>query len=336
MVHRPRAAGRHAPTLLRADPLRVADRAAAVRSRRGIPTPIPSRSRMCPQSNLHRLDARRVQAAAGQRSTRSPRSPGPRSSSISMGRTRWPSRLARSALFDPDLSLRQLAAPARRRPGAPDAGRGRLLPADVREAPQPRGPARDPPAMFVLDRQRLATLHRQRRAVRQPVGGAHAGRAGSRALGVKRLFYVGRREWRARSTTSTTTSSADHAAGIAIALARRHGHRCRARRSTANVATGRRLRPRARGRRPSRAASPGEAGPRRCEFGTVPVVLGLVGGTLLGVAWSRSGTWNRGGGVEAERVRHSVFTIEVCARFDLGADAARRAPSHRAGARRST
>jgi hypothetical protein len=28
----------------------------------------------------------------------------------------------------------------------------------------------------------------------------------------------------------------------------------------------------------------------------VPVVLSLVGGTLLGVAWSRSGTWNRGWG----------------------------------------
>ena len=36
--------------------------------------------------------------------------------------------------------------------------------------------------------------------------------------------------------------------------------------------------------------------PMPSEFGSVPVVLGLAGGALLGVAWSRSGTWNRGGG----------------------------------------
>jgi hypothetical protein len=36
--------------------------------------------------------------------------------------------------------------------------------------------------------------------------------------------------------------------------------------------------------------------PTPSDFGSVPVVLSFVGGTLLGVAWSRSGTWNRGWG----------------------------------------
>jgi hypothetical protein len=49
-------------------------------------------------------------------------------------------------------------------------------------------------------------------------------------------------------------------------------------------------------RTPFSSGHPGAGRPVPDQFGSVPVVLSALGGTLLGVAWSRSGSWNRGWG----------------------------------------
>jgi hypothetical protein len=149
-----------------------------------------------------------------------------------------------------------------------------------------------PPApMFVLDRQRLATYtdsatqFDNRWVARMP------GVQALRALGIKRLLYVGPAANTRELDDLNDDFVTDHTAGISIALidvptfdALQLGTQL----SVDYVPSARRT-----------LFSSGISGggrPTPPEFGSVPVVLSLVGGTLLGVAWSRSGTWNRGWG----------------------------------------
>jgi hypothetical protein len=152
---------------------------------------------------------------------------------------------------------------------------------------------RDSPPLLVLDRQRLngytdnTDRFDNRWVAKMP------GVAALRTLGVRRLVYV---------TPATHVPPemddlnddlvADHAAGIAIVAFDL---------SSVDPAAGAAV-PRGLDYAPVPRRTPfsgGVAGGQRptpVQFGTVAVAMSLVGGTLLGVAWSRSGSWNRGSG----------------------------------------
>jgi hypothetical protein len=163
----------------------------------------------------------------------------------------------------------------------------------------------DAPPLFVLDDQRLAPYtdaaerFDNRWVARMP--SAHA----LRALGITRLVYVApyrRTPWELDDLNDDLV--ADHAAGISIVAIDLNTI------DLAAVSTppstpqavvlslpplGASYSPVPR-HTPFSSGAPGEGRPTPADFGSVPVVLGLLGGALLGVAWSRSGTWNRSGG----------------------------------------
>ena len=154
----------------------------------------------------------------------------------------------------------------------------------------------DSPAMFVLDRQRLApyrddaTQFDNRWVARIP------GRDALKTLGIHRLLYVAPTS---RSPVELDDLNDDFVAasiaGISIvavdvsALDASH---------PPTTAPGAAYSPVPRTTLFSHgtAAAPGSTRPTPPEFGSVPVVIAVIGGTMLGVRWSRSGTWNRGGG----------------------------------------
>jgi hypothetical protein len=150
---------------------------------------------------------------------------------------------------------------------------------------------RPPAPMFVLDQQRLATYtdsatqFDNRWVARMP------GVQALRSLGITKLLYVAPSGVRRELDDLNDDFVTDHAAGISIALIDAtaiDAIQLKSQMGVAYVPAPRRT-----------LFSSGIAGggrPSPPEFGTVPVVLSLVGGTLLGVAWSRSGTWNRGWG----------------------------------------
>jgi hypothetical protein len=146
---------------------------------------------------------------------------------------------------------------------------------------------RDSPAMFVLDRQRLnsyvdsADRFDNRWVARMP------GVQALKGLGIKRLLYVCPISTRMELDDLNDDFVADHAAGIAITLV--DVSSIDSALQGADYTPTARLTPYSSG-----AAGGGRTTPS--DFGSVPVVLSLAGGTLLGVAWSRSGTWNRSGG----------------------------------------
>jgi hypothetical protein len=146
---------------------------------------------------------------------------------------------------------------------------------------------RPAPAMFVLDRQRLntytddATQFDNRWVARMP------GVEALRSLGITRLLYVVPPATSRELDDLNDDFVTDHAAGISIRVVEVTQLDSRET-STDYVPIPRRT-----------LFSSGIAGggrPTPSAFGSVPVLVSLVGGTLLGVAWSRSGTWNRGWG----------------------------------------
>jgi hypothetical protein len=146
---------------------------------------------------------------------------------------------------------------------------------------------RDVPAMFVLDRKRLtdytdnATQFDNRWVARMP------GVRALRSMGVQRLLYIAP-SWETRELDDLNDDFVtDHAAGIAITVIDVSAIDP-AKLQADYVPLARRTQ-----------FSSGIAGggrPTPADFGSVPVVVSFVGGTLLGVAWNRSGTWNRGWG----------------------------------------
>jgi hypothetical protein len=146
---------------------------------------------------------------------------------------------------------------------------------------------RDVPPAFVLDRQRLATYtddamqFDNRWVARMP------GVQALQSLGVRRLVYIVPAGQTGELDDLNDDLVTDHAAGIAIRVIQVG--------APASTGLGVDYVPVAR----RTAFSSGIAGggrPTPANFGSVPVAVSLVGGTLLGVAWSRSGTWNRGWG----------------------------------------
>jgi hypothetical protein len=154
----------------------------------------------------------------------------------------------------------------------------------------PAGP-HAPAPMFVLDRQRLApysdsaTQFDNRWVARMP------GVQALRSLGITRLLYVAPVGAGHELDDLNDDFVTDHTAGISVALLDTTAMDTLHLQNqlTVDYAPA-----------PRRTLfSSGVAGggrPTPPAFGSVPVVLSLVGGTLLGVAWSRSGTWNRGWG----------------------------------------
>jgi hypothetical protein len=150
---------------------------------------------------------------------------------------------------------------------------------------------RPPAPMFVLDRQRLATYtdsasqFDNRWVARMP------GVQALRAMGIKRFLYVGPAANARELDDLNDDFVTDHSAGISVVLVDAtsiDALQLKTHLDVEYVPVARRT-----------LFSSGIAGggrPTPAEFGSVPVVLSLVGGTLLGVAWSRSGTWNRGWG----------------------------------------
>lgn len=152
---------------------------------------------------------------------------------------------------------------------------------------------KDSPPMLVLDRQRLdaytdnSDRFDNRWVARMP------GVAALRSLGVRRLIYVApSAHMPAEMDDLNDNLVADHAAAIGIvtfdlgSLNPTPG--AAVPRGVDYVPVPRRT-----------AFSSGVANgtrPSPPQFGTVAIAMSLVGGTLLGVAWSRSGSWNRGGG----------------------------------------
>jgi len=145
--------------------------------------------------------------------------------------------------------------------------------------------------MFVLDRQRLATYtdsasqFDNRWVARMP------GVQALRAMGITRLLYVGPAANARELDDLNDDFVTDHTAGISVVLVDVTSIDALQLKTHLNVEYA----PVAR-RTLFSSGIAGGGRPTPAEFGSVPVVLSLVGGTLLGVAWSRSGTWNRGWG----------------------------------------
>jgi hypothetical protein len=157
---------------------------------------------------------------------------------------------------------------------------------------QQTGP-RDSPPMFVLDRQRLAlyrddaTQFDNRWVARMP------GLRTLRSLGVTRFIYVAPSNHRPPELDDLNDDfAADHAGGIAFSVLDASAVDAN-RTSSSPIAAA--YEPVPRRTAFSSGAANGDR-PTPAEFGSVPVVLSVLGGTLLGVQWSRSGTWNRGWG----------------------------------------
>lgn len=150
---------------------------------------------------------------------------------------------------------------------------------------------RPPAPMFVLDRQRLATYtdsasqFDNRWVARMP------GVQALRAMGITRLLYVGPAANARELDDLNDDFVTDHTAGISVVLVDVTSIDALQLKTHLNVEYA----PVAR-RTLFSSGIAGGGRPTPAEFGSVPVVLSLVGGTLLGVAWSRSGTWNRGWG----------------------------------------
>lgn len=147
--------------------------------------------------------------------------------------------------------------------------------------------ARDPAPMFVVDRQRLAPYvdsseqFDNRWVARMP------GVAALRSIGVQHLLYVAPSGTRTELDDLNDDFVTDQARGIAITIlpvdfinqSSLGGSYVPVPRRTLFS-----------------SGTPGGGRPTPSEFGTVPIVLTATGATLLGIAWSRSGTWNRGWG----------------------------------------
>jgi hypothetical protein len=153
-------------------------------------------------------------------------------------------------------------------------------------------PSGAPPApMFVLDRQRLATYtdsatqFDNRWVARMP------GVQALRSLGIKRLLYVGPIGCTRELDDLNDDLVTDHTAGISVCVldvSAIDALHLKNQLSVDYTPVPRRTL--------FSSGTPGGGRPTPTDFGTTPVVLSLVGGTLLGIAWSRSGTWNRGWG----------------------------------------
>lgn len=152
---------------------------------------------------------------------------------------------------------------------------------------------RDSPPMFVLDRQRLATYSDSATQFDNRWVARMPGVSPLRTLGIKRIAYVAplaHAPWELDDLNDDLV--VDHAAGISIsAVALSSIDPTGA--STAPLGVDYAPVPR---RTAFSSGAPNGTRPTPAQFGTVPVVLSLIGGTLLGVAWSRSGSWNRGSG----------------------------------------
>jgi hypothetical protein len=153
--------------------------------------------------------------------------------------------------------------------------------------------------MFVLDRQRLAPYRDDaaqfdnRWVARMPSAKELQGLAAKETV-----LYV--------APSLATPSELDDlnddfvaysAAGLSIIVLDESAHDTRTFRSPAEVLSSLGVTyvpvPR---RTPFSSGHPGAGRSMPESFGSVPVVVSALGGTLLGVAWSRSGSWNRGWG----------------------------------------
>jgi hypothetical protein len=152
------------------------------------------------------------------------------------------------------------------------------------------GPSRrDPnaPPMFVLDRQRLApysdsaSQFDNRWVARMP------GVQALKTLGIKRILYVSPSSSARELDDLNDDFVADNTAGIAITLIDVTAIDTSTLQANYVPIARRTL---------FSSGSPGAVHTTPPEFGTVPVVVAATGGALLGIAWSRSGTWTRGSG----------------------------------------
>ncbi len=166
------------------------------------------------------------------------------------------------------------------------------------------GGSADAPPMFVLDRQRLSTYidsaeqFDNRWVARMP------GRDALKAIGVKRLAYVTpytSAPWELDDLNDDLVF--DHAGGISIVAIPLSSLP----QTAASVSPQAGVTPAPTGplgieyapiprRSPFSSGSAGGTRPVPADFGSVEVILSLLGGVLAGVAWSRSGTWNRSSG----------------------------------------
>ena len=174
------AGGAALVALLRPHPVSVARSAAQLRSARGHQPDLQPRdgSGLAPRRGaaLALLRQRRLPERCRRRARRR----GPRISGAGGG--------AR-ALLRSGVRPRQLAAPGWRRPRAPDARRGALLPAIVRAGPvDPFADA--PPPLFVLDRQRLAPYTDDAGLFDNRYFAGLPSREALQSAGIRQLLYV--------------------------------------------------------------------------------------------------------------------------------------------------
>jgi hypothetical protein len=159
------------------------------------------------------------------------------------------------------------------------------------------GPVESPP-MFVLDRRRLAPYtdnaaqFDNRWVARMPSTKELQG------LGAKTLLYVAPSLTMPCELDDLNDDFVAYAiGGFSIVALDVTGDEPKALHDPTDVATllGTTYLPMPR-RTPFSNGNPGTGRPIPDQFGSVPVVVSALGGTLLGVAWSRSGSWNRGWG----------------------------------------
>jgi hypothetical protein len=144
---------------------------------------------------------------------------------------------------------------------------------------------RDSPPMFVLDRQRLNTYVDDAQKFDNRWVARMPGVTALKSLGVKRLIYIS-----SGGITEADDLNDDFVAyvagGVAITILVLSD-------IEASILTADYI-PKPRHTQFSSGIAAGGR-PTPSDFGSVPVLLGL-GGAMLGVAWARSGTWNRSGG----------------------------------------
>jgi len=161
--------------------------------------------------------------------------------------------------------------------------------------------APDAPPMFVLDRQRLASYGDNAQQFDNRWVARIPGLQALWALGIRRIAYVTpapQAPWELDDLNDDFV--ADHLGGISIlalplsnlpaapSTALRIG-------SPSVSALGADYAPVPR-RTPFSSGAAGARRPTPEDFGSVEVLQSLIGSALLGVAWSRSGTWNRSSG----------------------------------------
>jgi hypothetical protein len=151
----------------------------------------------------------------------------------------------------------------------------------------------DAPPMFVLDRRRLAPY----RDDAEQFDNRWVARLPSaevlRSWGAKTVLYVApsrRLPWELDDLNDDLV--ADAAAGLSIAAIDASAPELR---RPGGASPGEPYAPAPR-RTPFSRGAQGVATTAPDAFGSVPVEVSLLGGTVLGVAWSRSGSWNRGWG----------------------------------------